>query len=146
MRRSPLFRLVDPSPRLRAALVALAAFGVLVLFLLGTRDDAWRFIPPEPFDKLAHVLVFGGFAAVAWLIGGGRFVVVPLLAAMAVGFADEGLQAFTPGRDPDWRDLVADFAGAFAAVAMLQLLRWRALAGAADAARALDVTGGRSVA
>lgn len=128
MRRSPLSRLVDPSPRLRAALVVLAACGAMLFFVLGTRPEASALMPPAPYDKLAHMMVFGGFAGIAWLIGAGRSVMLPIAIAFVLGCTDELLQSFTPGRDADWHDIVADVVGALMVVGTLQFARWRGMA------------------
>lgn len=133
MRRSPLSRLVDPSPRLRAALVVLAACSAMVFFVLGTRPDASALVPPAPYDKLAHMMVFGGFAGIAWLIGAGRSMMLPVAIALALGCTDELLQSFTPGRDADWQDIVADGIGAVLVVSALQFARWRGMAVAREA-------------
>lgn len=133
MRRPPLARLVDPSPRLRAALAVLATCGAMLFFGLGTRPDASVLVPPAPYDKLAHMVVFGGFAGIAWLIGAGRSVMLPVAVAFILGCADELLQSFTPGRDADWHDIAADVAGGLIVVGMLQFVRWRSMAVSGEA-------------
>ena len=128
MLRSLSLVLAEPSPGLRARLALLATCGALLFFLLGTRPGASAMVPPAPYDKLAHMVVFGGFAGIAWLVGAGRSVLLPIAVALALGCTDELLQSFTPGRDADWHDIVADVAGALLVIVLLQFVRWRGLA------------------
>lgn len=111
----------------------LAACGAMLLFVLGTRPDAGAVVPPAPYDKLAHMMVFGGFAGIAWLVGAGRSIVLPVAIALVLGCTDELLQSFTPGRDADWHDIVADGIGAVLVVGTLQFARWRGTAASRDA-------------
>lgn len=128
MLRSLSLVLAEPSPGLRARLAVLATCAAMLFFMLGTRPDASAMVPPAPYDKLAHMLVFGGFAGIAWLVGAGRSFLLPVVVALVLGCTDELLQSFTPGRDADWHDIVADVAGALLVVGLLQLVRWSGLA------------------
>lgn len=123
--RTLLASVVDPTPRLRLVLSIMLVCVLPLFFFLGTRPGAAAVIPPAPFDKLAHMAVFGGFAAIVWVIGAGRSRWLPLLFVLALGCMDEFLQARTPGRDADWHDLVADLTGALLAVAILEVIRRR---------------------
>lgn len=71
-------------------------------------------------DKSAHFLAYAvlGASLIRALAAGGvsettpqRMLAATLLATL-YGITDELHQAFVPGRTPDWRDVVADMAGA----------------------------------
>ncbi len=72
------------------------------------------------WDKLAHLLAYAvlGVLFLLPLCGGrlsqmhGRTAAMAVLLATLYGAFDEVHQAFTPGRSPDVRDLVADCLGA----------------------------------
>lgn len=110
--------LPDRRTRIRVGLLMLAV-GVC-FFFLGTRSYAALLVPQPPFDKLAHMIVFGGFAASAWIMAGARGLLLPVILACALGALDESLQAFTPGRDADLMDLVADLVGAVLAAHLMR--------------------------
>ncbi|MCP4642451.1 MAG: VanZ family protein [bacterium] len=71
-------------------------------------------------DKVVHMVLFGGLAAVVsvgirWSGGCPRALVqyaVPVVFAALYGLSDEIHQLFVPGRDFDPLDIVADAAGA----------------------------------
>lgn len=110
-------------------LLALGAFASIValLFWQGAQPYASGLLDP-PWDKVAHLLVFGAFGGLAWVMLGGTRpaadVLAPL-AAIAVGIADEWAQRRIPGRYPGLDDLAADAIGALAVVLLLALLRER---------------------
>lgn len=119
--------LIDPpaSLRLTAALLALAL--VANLFVLGARPWAAGWIP-APWDKLAHLSVFGGIAGLGWIVFGGRGAgahVGAVAIAAGIGLLDEFAQLRLPGRSAGAPDLVADFVGAALAVLLLWALRAR---------------------
>lgn len=84
----------------------------------------WASSRPAPdaiggHDKLAHLLAFGGLAALwaraLWFGTTGRWLRVGLLAvgiAAAYGVVDEFHQSFVSGRDASVDDAVADLLGA----------------------------------
>jgi len=110
-------------------LVAMLVFVVVAanLFWHGAQPYSVGLVPP-PWDKLAHVIAFGGFGGTAWVILGGTRpaadVLAPL-AAVAVGIADEFAQQFNPGRGVSGADIAADAIGAILVVLALALLRER---------------------
>ena len=97
--------------RILAALsVALAA---RALYILGAQPVAVGLIP-SPWDKLAHLLVFGMVGAAAGVASGKRGWLMALYCvagATMVGTMDELHQAFLPGRAASWPDLAADLIG-----------------------------------
>jgi len=112
-----------PPNRLRAfAWLVLATLATL-LFALGSSPLLAAAAPNPPWDKLAHAGVFAGFGFIAWVASGARTLTVPLLIVACVAVMDEGLQYFTPGRNADLRDIVADLAGAWLAVLVLRGLQ-----------------------
>jgi VanZ family protein len=85
-------------------------------------------LPPVAHaDKLLHAAAYGVMAGLAaWALANGRLREVSgrvaLLAwaiAAAYGSSDEWHQFFVPGRQSDWRDLVADAVGAAAVAGAL---------------------------
>lgn len=79
-------------------------------------------------DKLAHAIAYFGLCIVARLATGTVMsnAAVAMLAALGVamlyGATDEWHQSYTPGRDPDALDWVADAVGALIAAACWTLV------------------------
>ncbi|MEP6772096.1 MAG: VanZ family protein [Polaromonas sp.] len=97
----------------------LAALSVILaataLYILGAQPIAVGLFP-SPWDKLAHLLVFGMLGAAAGIASGShgwRLTLCCVAGAIAVGVMDELHQAFLPGRSASWSDLAADAAGGF---------------------------------
>jgi VanZ family protein len=124
----PLLRAVLFPTRWMRMLALLAFVFVLAnLFWHGAQPYAVGVVP-APWDKLAHLTVYGGFGALAWvMLGGGRPTadVLAPMAAVLVGVADEFAQSFNPGRVVGLDDLIADAIGAVLVVATFALLRER---------------------
>lgn len=105
-------------------LYQIIALGLLALMLLalfggGARPEAVGLIP-APWDKLAHLVVFAGFAIL--LRAGLRWPVwLALLVTLAIGAADELHQATLPGRFAALDDWFADLAGALLGLWLLRL-------------------------
>ncbi len=109
----------------------LTALYCAAIFYLSSRSepvpDNYRF---KGLDKVAHVLVYGGLAALVstGLRRSGRPVrpsvqaLAPLAFAVFYGFTDEIHQYFVPLRSFDPLDLLANTGGAFLAQAVL--CRW----------------------
>lgn len=119
--------LTDPPPWLRLAAIALLAALAVNLFYQGAQPYAVGLIP-SPWDKLAHLMLFGGLAALAWVALGARGAGAHLGAiaiAVAVGLLDEAAQSLLPGRSVDVVDIVADIGGAVFIVLLLVALRTR---------------------
>jgi len=75
---------------------------------------SWDFIR---VDKAAHFAVFGLLATlVLRMRGGWRFAVVAAFLVSVYGGLDEWHQSFTPGRNVEFADWLADTAGAIVAV------------------------------
>lgn len=119
--------LTDPPPWLRLATIALLALLTANLFYHGAQPYAVGLIP-SPWDKLAHLVLFAGLAALAWIALGARGVGAPLGAigiTVAIGLLDEAAQSLLPGRSMDVVDIAADVGGAVLAVLLLVALRTR---------------------
>ena len=63
------------------------------------------------WDKTVHFCYFGTMAFLAWVAAGKRGPLWIWLAVSAIGAIDETLQAYTPGRDSDVHDWLADTLG-----------------------------------
>ncbi len=116
--------IVRPGPALRCGAGALGLALVVTMFWLGSQPGASDLIPTPPWDRLLHFVVYGGYATLAWIAFDGRWLPA-VMAAVAIGLADEGLQSLAPGRTADWTDIAADIAGAVVAVWVLGALRRR---------------------
>jgi VanZ family protein len=118
-------------------LVALAGFALVAVNLLwhGSQPYAVGAVR-APWDKLAHLILFGGFGGAAWVMLGGARPTADALAplvAVGMGVLDEFAQSFHPGRMVGFDDLAVDALGAIIVVAALATLRERRRTGAARA-------------
>lgn len=100
----------------------LLVLGILIgLFAGGAQPGAVNLIP-QPWDKLAHTVVF---ALLAWAIGvasglaGRQRLGIAFFGAVLIGVFDEWHQMYLPGREPGWIDFAADAAGSFIGTAIL---------------------------
>ncbi|MDD5250378.1 MAG: VanZ family protein [Rhodocyclaceae bacterium] len=122
------------SPALRRSCLACAAAIVFLLFYLGAKPIAVNLFP-EPWDKLAHFIVYGAIAALL-AVGSARSRPLLLIAFVsAIGAIDEWHQLYLPGRSADVNDWLMDFAAAIVAVSLIEWLRARGAASAAADAR-----------
>ncbi len=93
-----------------ALLVAAIFFGLMV----GGAQPVAVGLIPSPWDKLAHASLFAVLAAcIGFASGlrGRRMFLFAFSCALLIGVLDEWHQAFLPGRQAGWDDLVADAAG-----------------------------------
>lgn len=107
----------------RAVAGFLAGSFVAGLFLGGSQPEAVGLFPP-PWDKLVHMIAFGGFTVLVELAFWppvSALVAIPLL----VSAADEVHQAFLPGREASVADWVAGAVGTALAVWLLRHTRLR---------------------
>ena len=111
-------------PLTRRLCLAVAALTVFLLFYLGAQPFAAGLIP-EPWDKLAHFLVFGGITVLLWFGSGGAYPWSLVALVCAVGAADEWHQAYLPGRSADLEDWMTDAVAAVLAVLLCQWLKAR---------------------
>ncbi|HEX8989569.1 MAG TPA: VanZ family protein [Rhodocyclaceae bacterium] len=125
----------QPSPSLlRRLCLPAAATTVFLLFYLGAQPFAVGLVP-EPWDKLAHFVVFGGIAG---LLAVGTARPQPLrlvLLVSVIGALDEWHQVYLPGRSADVMDLATDVAAAIVVVTAIDWLRLRGAVRAAGGAR-----------
>ena len=73
-------------------------------------------------DKVLHAVVFGALAALLWVLAGGRATLAVFAAVVGIGVLDELHQFFVPGREADLADLLADAAGAAAALYLVKFV------------------------
>jgi VanZ family protein len=93
-------------------------------------------------DKLVHIVLYGllgGLCARGLLRGSGQgaaaaFWLAALLSTL-YGISDELHQAFVPGRNSDWHDVVADAIGSLVGAALVALLARRRRRGDVSAVR-----------
>ena len=87
-------------------------------------------LPSQMWDKWAHLLAYAALGILFLLpLCDGRLLqiraataAIAVLLATLYGAFDEVHQAFTPGRSPDVRDLIADCLGAAVGVVAILLL------------------------
>jgi hypothetical protein len=118
------------NPELQRKLRLLAGASVVLgfagLHVLGAQAFAVGLFT-SPWDKLAHVISFGLIGAAFGLAsgtGGWRRTVWCIAGAVIGGALDEWHQAYLPGRNASWMDLLADAAGGALAAALLSLEHW----------------------
>jgi VanZ family protein len=108
----------------RAACLALALVIVFNLFFLAAKPFAAGLFP-APWDKAAHLAVYGGLTVLLWLGTGGRMTFTVIAAVVAVGGLDELHQAGIPGRAADIGDFAVDVLAGLAAGTLMLLLARR---------------------
>ena len=95
---------------------------VLALLVLGRMPGAGNLIP-SPWDKLAHIFVYGALAVCIRLGASDMPVTWVVLITAAIGLLDELHQATIPGRTAAMADILADVGGALAGIAACMALR-----------------------
>jgi VanZ family protein len=111
---------------IRMAAGASVVLGLAGLHVLGAQAFAVGLFS-SPWDKLAHVMTFaliGGAFGLATGARGWRRAICCVVGAVLAGILDEWHQAFLPGRNASWIDLLADTAGGVLAAALLRLECW----------------------
>lgn len=114
---------VEPSVQTRRACLVATMLLTITMLVAGSQPAAREFIPPVPWDKVAHLIVFAGFGALVWVMLASRSIIWPVFIVAIIGFLDESMQFFTPGRVADPGDLAADIGGALIAVLVLRALQ-----------------------
>ena len=110
---------IEPTPALRTiCLVGFIGMATQLLFL-AEPNFAVRIVNAT-WDKGVHLLFFGTMAFLLWIVTRKRWPLAVWLAVAFIGFADETLQASTPGRSADFDDWLADGFGAAAALIVSQ--------------------------
>ena len=113
----------------------MVAWAGLILFLSSRPVDDLPDVGFSMSDKLAHAAVYGVLGALvarALCRPGVGVAVVAVACVAAFGLFDEWSQSFSPGREPDLADAVADTIGAaagYAAVLRYYRGRWRRSSG-----------------
>jgi hypothetical protein len=127
--------------RFRALIPALA-WAATIFVLSSFPGSAYPATDLVNADKLVHVAIYGLLAALGargllrgWGMGSGRVLAVAAAASTLYGLTDELHQWFVPGRNADWRDVVADGVGALLGAALIVLLVGRRGGGASGALR-----------
>ena len=114
---------LDPisHPLLRCLCLALAAAMTFQLFYTGSDSAAAALIPPPPWDKLAHFVVYSAITVLLWFGTTGRVPLAVIAAIVAVGALDELHQGGIPGRVADAADFVVDACAAIGTGAVMLL-------------------------
>jgi len=74
-----IYPLLRPTRAVRwFALVTLVLLVTLML-LLGSQPEIEKAIPNPPWDKLAHLIVFGGYGTLAWITVKGASQIQPVM-------------------------------------------------------------------
>ena len=115
--------LLRPAERTRWLCLLLLVALVTTMLFIGSRPGIEAAIPTPPWDKIAHFVVFGGFATMAWIVMRGGSEAGPIAVAGLISLMDEGMQYYSPGRTAAFADIVADLAGALLAVLVLRFLQ-----------------------
>lgn len=113
---------------IRMAAGASVVLGFAGLHVLGAQAFAVGLFS-SPWDKLAHVMTFaliGGAFGLATGTRGWRRAICCVAGAVLAGALDEWHQAYLPGRNASWIDLLADGVGGLLAAALLRLECWLA--------------------
>jgi VanZ family protein len=128
---------IPTTPALRVACFIAFLAMTAQLLLLAEPNFAVRIVNAT-WDKGVHFLFFGTMAFVLWIATAKRVPLAVWLTIAFIGFADETLQASTPGRSSDVDDWLADGFGAAAALIVSQ----RISPAAGSQPRSLSKTGG----
>ncbi|HMN79436.1 MAG TPA: VanZ family protein [Burkholderiaceae bacterium] len=119
--------LTKPLPRQRwLALALLVSAATYLIWHSSDHTAASPFSPP--WDKIVHFVFFAGLACLGWVVVGGSgnwSSLVVLMIAAGIGAADEVTQGMNPLRVMDLEDLIADVAGALAAIVVLTRISGR---------------------
>lgn len=117
------------NPRPIRPLIPALIWAAIIFVLSSLPGSAY---PPTDLvnaDKLVHVAIYGLLGALAargLRLGWGwhrvRTILVAALGSILYGLSDELHQWFVPGRNADWRDLVADAVGAVLGAALIALV------------------------
>ncbi len=103
---------------------------LLVALLFGTQmPGAWRDEAvaatrmPWQITKVAHFVIFASMASIARLPPLRWSLVRVACAALALALLTEALQHFAANRDPSWKDVGIDMAGALVGVVLARVGR-----------------------
>ena len=110
---------IRTTPALRSACLVGFLAMTAQLLLLAEPNFAVRIVNAT-WDKGVHFLFFGAMAFLLWIATARRWALAVWLAVAFIGFADEMLQASTPGRTADFHDWLADGLGAAAVLLISQ--------------------------
>jgi VanZ family protein len=117
--------MLPTSNRMIRMLSAIAAGLIVVQILLLQQPAYAERVIDATSDKLIHFVVFGAIAFFIWLATGGRWALMVWAVVVLIGAIDETQQIDAPGRTASIADLVADGAGATAALLVLNSMNSR---------------------
>lgn len=105
-------------PKVKPYLLASIVYMAILFYLSSARVDV-HMGGFSPFDKLVHLIAYGLFAALIYLLlqqmgfGSRRALVLAFLLSFVYGGLNEVYQYFLPWRDADVLDAAANGIGAF---------------------------------
>ena len=105
----------------RSAALFIAAVSTFLLFYLGAKPIAVNLFP-EPWDKAAHFVFFGGVALLLSIFDDGMHPFLTMMATTLIGATDELHQSTLPGRSVDATDLATDAIAAACGVLLYRLI------------------------
>jgi hypothetical protein len=120
---STLRHLLRPSRPLRIAAGLTLAVAIVSLLVGGNQSAAVGLLRP-PWDKVAHLVAYAGFATLFIVATAGIAPTwVAILFIALLGAVDETVQSYVPGRSADLLDWLTDVTAAVLVVAVIALSR-----------------------
>lgn len=117
-----LIQLLDRPLGVQRFLAWLILLGLMsTLLYLGSRPGAGGIFPP-PWDKLVHLLFFGGLAVLTYIGLGARRPLLTIMLVALFGAADEFAQSLNPTRVASAADWAMDLLGACLAMLVVKLM------------------------
>ncbi len=116
--------IVAPTRTQKLLVVLVFTFLVANLFWHGAQPYAVGLFN-APWDKLAHLVVYGGFASLLWVLASPHGTTWAVLGCAVLGVADEVAQGYSPGRHMSMGDWATDVCAAVLAALVLDTLRRR---------------------
>jgi VanZ family protein len=107
--------------RVRYVALALGLALVANLLVAGARPVAVGLFQP-PWDKVAHLSYFAALGGLFGIAAGGERLWRAVLPLALFACGEEWRQAYLPGREAGWEDVVANFAGIAAGLVVARLV------------------------
>jgi len=95
---------------LRVQLAIFYIILVYLLFFLGSKPGAGSLVQP-PFDKLLHLIYYGGLTYFGWQIIAKSNAITPSITSFTIGLVNEITQYFQPYRTFELLDIGANLVG-----------------------------------
>ncbi len=102
-------------------LYLMAAAAILLELFWPAARPAVAGLITEPWDKVAHIVVYSTLTGFLWAACGGRSALIVVAGAVLLGALDELHQAGIPGRTADAMDFLADTFAVTATIGVLSM-------------------------